>query len=99
MSGSLTAPVEVAVIGAGIIGTCIAHELLKRGAAVTLFDRGGPGKGCSYGNSGAISESSVAPLAMPGIFSSIPRMLLDPRGPLYLPLAHLPFAAPWLARF
>ena len=97
--GRSSAPVEVAVVGAGIIGTCIAYELQKRGAVVTLFDRDEPGRGCSYGNSGAISESSVAPLAMPGILSSIPAMLLDPKGPLYLPLTHLPVAMPWLIRF
>ncbi|HVL56431.1 MAG TPA: FAD-dependent oxidoreductase [Burkholderiaceae bacterium] len=90
---------EVAVIGAGIVGCCIAYELRKRGAAVTLVDRDEPGRGCSYGNSGAISESSVVPLAMPGVLSSVPSMLLDPRGPLYLPLGHLPFALPWLMRF
>ena len=91
--------VRVAVVGAGIIGCCIAHALQVRGASVTLFDRDEPGSGCSYGNSGAISESSVAPLALPGVLSSIPAMLLDRQGPLYLPLAHLPRAMPWLVRF
>jgi len=91
--------IEVAVIGAGIIGACIAHQLTRRGAAVTLVDRDEPGMGCSYGNSGAISESSVTPMAMPGVLASIPGMLADPRGPLYLPPGYLPRAAPWLARF
>ncbi|CAG2137004.1 NAD(P)/FAD-dependent oxidoreductase [Cupriavidus plantarum] len=89
----------IAVIGAGIVGCCIALALRKRGATVTLIDRQGPAAGCSYGNSGAISESSVAPLAMPGVLASVPKMLLDKDGPLHLPLTYLPTAAPWLARF
>ncbi len=96
---SAASRIEVAVIGAGIIGACIALHLTRRGAAVTLVDRDEPGTGCSYGNSGAISESSVTPMAMPGVLASIPGMLADPRGPLYLPPSYLPRAAPWLARF
>ena len=90
---------RVAVVGAGIVGSCIALALQKRGAEVTLIDRDEPGRGCSYGNSGAISTGSVAPLAMPGIVSSLPAMLLDREGPLHLPWSYLPRALPWLARF
>ena len=66
---------KVAVVGAGIIGACIAYALAKRGAEVTLIDRDEPGRGCSYGNSGAISAGSVAPVAMPGVLASVPKML------------------------
>lgn len=90
---------RVAVIGAGIVGSCIALALRKRGAQVTLIDREGPASGCSYGNSGAISVSSVAPLAMPGILASVPKMLIDPESPLHLRAAYLPAAASWLTRF
>src|SRR5205085_7592093 len=98
MSPASNAP-RVAVVGAGIVGTSIAYELRKRGAEVTLVDRGDPGRGCSFGNSGAISPGSVAPLAMPGVIASVPRMLLDDESPLYLPLRYLPRALPWLLRF
>ena len=90
---------QVAVVGAGIVGTSIAYALRKRGCAVTLIDREEPASGCSAGNSGAISPASVAPLAMPGVLASVPGMLLDSRSPLYLPLGYLPQALPWLARF
>ena len=90
---------KVAVVGAGIIGACIAHALAKRGALVTLIDRDEPGRGCSYGNSGAISAGSVAPVAMPGVLASVPKMLLDDESPLFLPLAYLPRALPWLMKF
>ena len=90
---------RIAVVGAGVVGTSIALALRKRGAAVTLIDRDEPGRGCSFGNSGAISPGSVVPLAMPGILASVPGMLLDDESPLYLPLAYLPRALPWLLRF
>jgi D-amino-acid dehydrogenase len=98
-AGNHDAGVRVAVVGAGIVGAVIAYTLRRRGARVTLIDRDEPGRGCSYGNSGAISPGSVAPLAMPGILKSVPGMLLDPESPLRLPLAYLPRALPWLARF
>ncbi|MDB5915636.1 MAG: hypothetical protein JWP22_4311 [Ramlibacter sp.] len=98
MTPSMGSP-RVAVVGAGIVGTSIALALRKRGAQVTLVDRDEPGSGCSYGNSGAISPASVAPLAMPGILASVPGMLLDNESPLHLPLRYLPHALPWLLRF
>jgi glycine/D-amino acid oxidase-like deaminating enzyme len=89
----------VVVIGAGIVGVCTAWHLLRRGADVTLIDRDEPGRGCSYGNAGAVSFGSVAPLAMPGVLRDALRMLLDPAAPLRIPLPYLPKAAPWLWRF
>ncbi|HVE48385.1 MAG TPA: FAD-dependent oxidoreductase [Casimicrobiaceae bacterium] len=89
----------IAVVGAGIVGATAAFMLCKRGAHVTLIDRAEPGRGCSYGNAGAISPGSVAPLSMPGIAARAPRMLLDPDGPLHIPVGYLPRALPWLLRF
>src|SRR5688572_24892428 len=89
----------VVVIGAGIVGVCAAWQLARRGASVTLIDYDEPGRGCSYGNAGALSFGSVAPLAMPGVMRDAVSMLFDPAAPLRIPLAYLPKAAPWLARF
>lgn len=98
-AGSTRAGMRVAVIGAGVVGAVTAYTLQRRGAQVTLIDPAEPGSGCSYGNSGAISSGSVAPLAMPGILKTVPGMLLDPKSPLRLSLAYLPRALPWLLRF
>ena len=96
MSEAAAAP-QVAVVGAGIVGCCIALDAAASAAPqVTLIDRDEPGRGCSFGNSGAISPSSIAPLAMPGVLASVPAMLLDAQGPLHLPLA-LPAARAALA--
>ena len=43
---------DVIVLGAGIVGTSIALHLAKRGLAVALIDRRGPGEETSYGNAG-----------------------------------------------
>lgn len=90
---------RIAVVGAGVVGAAIALRLRQRGAEVVLVDRDAPGSGCSAGNSGAISPGSVVPLAMPGVLASVPGMLLNGESPLYLPLAYLPQALPWLLRF
>src|SRR5262245_60832210 len=89
----------VVVVGAGIVGVCTAWHLLRRGADVTLIDSDEPGRGCSYGNAGALSSGSVAPLGMPGVMRDALQMLLDPAAPLRIPLSYLPNAAPWLLRF
>jgi len=38
---------DVAVIGAGVIGSAIALELATRGASVTLVDKRGAGQGAT----------------------------------------------------
>jgi glycine/D-amino acid oxidase-like deaminating enzyme len=89
----------VVVGGAGIVGVCMAWHLQRRGARVTLIDRDEPGLGCSFGNAGALSCGSVAPLAMPGVMRDALGMLLDPAAPLRIPLHYLPKVSPWLTQF
>jgi D-amino-acid dehydrogenase len=87
------------VIGAGIVGVCCALYLQRAGFAVTLFDRGPPGEGCSAGNAGGLGTASCVPAAMPGVLARVPRMLFDPASPLILRWRALPGMLPWLARF
>jgi D-amino-acid dehydrogenase len=90
---------SVTVIGAGIVGLCVAYALRKEGFAVQVIDPEDPGSQCSFGNAGAISAGSVAPLAMPGILKSAAKMLLEADSPLYVPPHYWLRAAPWLRRF
>ncbi|MFL1461327.1 NAD(P)/FAD-dependent oxidoreductase [Roseococcus sp. DSY-14] len=90
---------RVIVVGAGIVGLCVAWHLARGGAAVTVLDRIAPGEGTSAGNAGAISQGSVAPLAMPGVLRQVPGMLLDRKGALTVPARAWPAALPWLWRF
>src|SRR5262249_62035474 len=89
---------RIAVVGAGIVGVCTAWHLLRRGGDVMLIDRDEPGRGCSFGNAGALSSGRVPPLARPGAMRDAPSSLLDPAAPLPPPLSYVPPAAPWARR-
>ncbi len=94
-----TAPLHVAVIGAGIVGVAIAAELLDAGHSVTLIDRDAPGSGASRANAGQIATATILPFASPSVWRSAPRWLIDPTGPLAVRPGHLPALLPWLLRF
>jgi D-amino-acid dehydrogenase len=87
------------VIGAGIVGVCCGIELRRRDFDVTFIDRVEPGESCSFGNAGILASQSVVPVAMPGLLSQVPRMLLDPNGPLVVRWRSLPKTLPWLLEF
>ncbi len=89
----------VTIIGAGIVGICCALSLQKRGVKVRLIDRGAPGQETSFGNAGVISPWSFIPQAMPGIWKSIPKMLLSPSAPLSVRFSFWPKMIPWGMRF
>ncbi len=92
-------PLRIAVVGAGIVGVCVASYLRRDGHRVRLIDRDDPGEGTSKGNAGAISPGSCVPLAMPGTLAKVPSWLLDRDGPLVVRPAYFAKAAPWLLRF
>ncbi|MCS0028211.1 NAD(P)/FAD-dependent oxidoreductase [Vibrio alginolyticus] len=89
----------VAVVGAGVVGLCTALEAQRHGFQVTLFDKGLPGEGASFGNAGYLATELIDPLATKKTLAAAPRMWMDPKGPLALPWKYLPQALPWLARF
>lgn len=93
------APERILVIGAGVIGLNCAIALRKTGAAVTVIDERGPGEGTSFGNAGCIAIAEILPISTPGLIWDVPRMLLDPLGPLSIRWSYLPRLAPWLWRF
>lgn len=90
---------ETVIIGAGIVGVSTAIWLQRAGHSVTLVDRGEPGDGTSYGNGGILASCSVVPVTVPGLLAKAPRMLLDPRQPLFMKWSYLPKLAPWLIRY
>ncbi len=89
----------VAIIGAGIVGVATAIWLQRAGHKVILIDRKGPGEGTSHGNGGVLASCSIVPVTVPGLLMKAPRMLLDPRQPLFLKWGYLPRLAPWLLRY
>jgi D-amino-acid dehydrogenase len=90
---------DIIVLGAGIVGTCVALHLAKRGLAVALVDRGGAGEGTSYGNAGIVEGNSIFPAAFPSHWDTLLRIALK-RSPIAnYHLTFLPRVAPWLASF
>ena len=90
---------DIAVIGAGIVGTVCACYLRRENRDVVLIDRAGPGEATSFGNAGGIGPSNMMPIATPGMLRQVPKWLLDPAGPLHLRWSYLPRVLPWLIRF
>ena len=92
-------PKRVAIIGAGIVGVSTAIWLQRAGHEVTLIDPAGPAGGTSFGNAGLLASAATVPVPVPGLWRRAPRMLLDPREPLFLKWGYLPRLAPWLLRY
>ncbi|WP_039017382.1 NAD(P)/FAD-dependent oxidoreductase [Halocynthiibacter namhaensis] len=95
----MSAPSDIIVIGAGIIGISTALELTRAGHRVRVFDRDGIAMGASLGNAGAFAFTDIVPLATPGIMRKAPKWLLDPLGPLSIPPRYALKIAPWMLRF
>ncbi|CAM5762948.1 amino acid dehydrogenase [Labrys miyagiensis] len=89
----------IAVVGAGVIGTTIAHELHRRGETVVLVDRDQPGKGASFGNMASIAVTEFLPASRPGVWAQMPKWLLDPEGPVSVRPFYMPRLLPWFLRF
>ena len=87
------------VIGAGIIGTAIAHDLQRRGRQVVLLDRDTPGRGASFGNMASIAVTEFMPASRPSVWKQIPGWMLDPEGPVRVRPSYMPRLVPWFLRF
>ena len=87
---------DVIVLGAGIVGTSAALHLAKRGLAVALVDRRGPGEETSYGNTGIIEGNTLFAHAFPKGLGALLRIALKQAPEANYHLAALPGLAPWL---
>lgn len=87
---------DVIVLGAGVVGTCAALQLQKKGLSVALLDSQEPGMATSFGNAGVIECNTLFPYAFPRDISSLVKIALN-RSPLVnYHLSFLPTIAPWL---
>ncbi len=76
---------RIVVIGAGVIGLCVALAARARGHEVVVIERERDGgDSCSLGNAGLVSPSHFIPLAEPGKILKALTSFLDSRSPFYL---------------
>lgn len=90
---------EVAVIGAGLIGLTIAHHLTAEGHAVTVIAPQDAPHMASTGNAGTVAGYAFDPVGTPEVLRDLPRLLFDRASPLAIHRPSVLSLAPWLARF
>ncbi|CDP53847.1 D-amino acid dehydrogenase small subunit [Devosia sp. DBB001] len=90
---------RIAVLGAGIIGSAAATWLIDEGHEVTVYEPDIDGLPTSTGNAALLAFPEIAPIASPGIVTTVPKWLLDPLGPLTVRWTDLPALTPWLLAF
>jgi D-amino-acid dehydrogenase len=73
--GSMGQQVDVAVLGAGIVGVSAGIAARQRGLSAVVIDRREPGSETSYGNAGILSSGSILPLNQPSLWKALPRYL------------------------
>lgn len=95
----MTQTVEIAVVGAGVIGLSIALKLASQGKEVMLLDPNEPGSGASYGNASTLAEYGCVPVGNPSVLRSLPHLLLNGDSPFAMRWTAMPQLLPWLLRF
>lgn len=59
---------QIAIVGAGIVGAATAYELAADGHEVTVFEqRGAAAEEASFGSAGLLAPALLVPWAVPGI--------------------------------
>lgn len=90
---------DVVVLGAGMIGICVALHLQKRSRSVVLLDRRGAAEETSYGNAGLIQREGVYPYGFPHDFGALVRYGFNRTIDAYYHPTALPRLAPFLWQY
>jgi D-amino-acid dehydrogenase len=90
---------DIVVLGAGIVGICVALHLQKRGRAVVLVDRRGAAEETSFGNAGLIQREGVYPYGFPHDFGALIRYGFNRTIDAYYHPSALPRLAPFLLQY
>ncbi len=90
---------DVVVLGAGIVGICVAAHLQKRGRSVALVDRRDAAEETSFGNAGLIQREGVYPYGFPQDFGALLRYGLNRAIDAHYHFSALPGLAPFLWQY
>ena len=91
---------QVAVVGAGVIGVCTAYFLAEAGHEVIVIERrNNVAEEASYGDSGILAPASIAPWAAPGMPKAFLSCLLKSESPLLFNRMLDPALWGWMRRW
>ncbi len=90
---------DAIVLGAGIIGICVALHLQKRGRSVALVDRRGGAEETSFGNAGLIQREGVYPYGFPHDFGALIRYSFNRTIDAHYHPSAVPRLAPFLWKY
>jgi D-amino-acid dehydrogenase len=90
---------DIVVLGAGIVGICVALHLQKRSRSVVLVDRRGAAEETSFGNAGLIQREGVYPYGFPHDFGALIRYGFNRTIDAYYHPSALPRLAPFLLQY
>lgn len=90
---------DLVVLGAGIVGICVALHLQRRSRSVVLVDRRGVAEETSFGNAGLIQREGVYPYGFPHDFGALARYAVNRTIDAYYHPTALPRLAPFLIRY
>ena len=90
---------KIAVIGAGIIGVCIAYFLNKSGHQVTLYDHNKPGTQTSFGNAGIFANHDCVFANSPHLWKDLPSLLFKKDGYVSFDWFYIITHFPWMFKF
>ena len=96
---SSTSCLNIAVIGAGIIGVNTAYKLQGKNLSITLFDEHDPGSQTSMGNAGTFANYACIPINSNDIFLNLPFLLFSNNSPLSFQWSKILNNFPWLLKF
>lgn len=90
---------DIAIAGAGIVGTSTALWAQMRGHKVLLADPNPPGSGTSSGNACTIATYACMPVNDPSILLGLPRLLFGKDSPLTISYSHALKNPRWMLSF
>ena len=91
--------VDIAVIGAGIVGTSAALWAQMRGHRVLLADPNPPGSGTSSGNACTLATYACQPVNAPSVLTGLPKLMFGPESPLAISYVHALRNPRWMLAF
>ena len=90
---------DAIVLGAGIVGICVALHLQQRGRSVALVDRRGGAEETSFGNAGLIQREGVYPYGFPHDYGALLRYGFNRTIDAHYHPSALPRLAPFLWKY